>query len=212
MKSISRRTFRCIIRTKRSYMQRVMPRWTWACTVKDYGTWKKTGKGRSQPPTDLDRAELATGAAAVFLSFAASASVARNPRSGEVKPRKSSKSWSYHIMLLCSSHYISLHTASFCVHDISKCSPRDSLHFVPLCHARLSSSWCPNLWCKSAIWFLLLLLIRTWCFVIFVAFDVCILWAWALHVFCTMPCHLYRGAFHIFLWSMWWLAQACKVA
>ena len=41
--------------------------------------------------------------------------------------------------------------------------------------------------------------------------DVCILCTWALHVFWTMPCHLYRGAYHVFLWSMWWLAQACKL-
>ena len=114
-------------------------------------------------------------------------------------------------MLLCSSHHISLHTALFHAHDISKCSSRDSLHFVPLYHARLSPCWCPNLWCKSAIWCLLLLLIRTWWFVIFVAFDVCILWAWALQVFWSMPCHIYIGVCHVFLWSMWWLAQACKL-
>ena len=67
---------------------------------------------------------------------------------------------------------------------------------------------CPNLWCKSAICCYLLLLIRTWGFV---AFDVCILWAWALQVFWCMPCHLYRGVWHVFLWSLWWLAQACKL-
>ena len=33
----------------------------------------------------------------------------------------------------------------------------------------------------------------------------------SLHVFWSMPCHLYRGVFHVFLWSMWWLAQACKL-
>ena len=58
----------------------------------------------------------------------------------------------------------------------------------------------------------LLLLIRLWWIVIFVTFVVCIIWAWSLHVFWSMPCHLYRGVFHVFLWSMWWLAQACKVA
>ena len=41
--------------------------------------------------------------------------------------------------------------------------------------------------------------------------DVCILWGWCLHVFWTMPCHLYRGVCHVFLWSLWWLAQACKL-
>ena len=101
--------------------------------------------------------------------------------------------------------------APFCMHDMSKCSLRDALHFVPLCHSCLSSSWCHFHWCKSAIWCLLLLLIRTWCFVIFVAIDVCILWVWALHVFWSMPCHLYSGVCHVFLWSMWWLAQACKL-
>ena len=48
-------------------------------------------------------------------------------------------------------------------------------------------------------------------FVIFAMINVCMLWSWALHVFCYMPCHLYRGAYHVFLWSMWWLAQACKL-
>ena len=41
--------------------------------------------------------------------------------------------------------------------------------------------------------------------------DVCILWGWCLHVFWTMLCLLYSGAYHVFLWSMWWLAQACKL-
>ena len=45
----------------------------------------------------------------------------------------------------------------------------------------------------------------------FATFIVCILWAWALDVTWTMPCLLYRGAYHVFLWSMWWLAQACKL-
>ena len=39
----------------------------------------------------------------------------------------------------------------------------------------------------------------------------CILWAWALHVFWTTSCHLDRGVCHVFLWSMWWLAQSCKL-
>ena len=41
--------------------------------------------------------------------------------------------------------------------------------------------------------------------------NVCILWGWCLQVFWTMPCLLYRGTYHVFLWSMWWLAQACKL-
>ena len=41
--------------------------------------------------------------------------------------------------------------------------------------------------------------------------DVCILWGWCLHVFWTIPCILYRGAFHVFFWFMWWLEQACKL-
>ena len=116
---------------------------------------------------------------------------------------------------MCSylSCHISFHTAPFCVHDISKCSSWDALNFVPLCHARLSSYWCPNLWCKSAIWCLLLLLIRTWWFIIFVAFDVCILWAWALHVFWCMSCHLYIGLclllFYCYV-SMWLQRDPCS--
>ena len=42
-------------------------------------------------------------------------------------------------------------------------------------------------------------------------FDVCILWGWCLHVFCATSCHLYSGVFHVFLSSMWWLEQACKL-
>ena len=41
--------------------------------------------------------------------------------------------------------------------------------------------------------------------------DVCILWGWCLHVFWSMPCHLSSGVVHVFLWSLWWLVQACKV-
>ena len=114
-------------------------------------------------------------------------------------------------MLLCSSWHISLHTAPFHAHDISKCSPGDALHFVPLCHVYLSSYWCLKHRYRSAIWWLLLSVNRTWCFVIFVAFDVCLLWAWSLHVFWTMPCLIYRGDCHVFLWFMWWLEQACKL-
>ena len=110
-----------------------------------------------------------------------------------------------------SSHHNSSSVAPFWACSISKCSSQDALHFVPLWHAHLSPSRCLNLWCKSAIWCLLLLLIRTWCFVIFVAFDAWIFWAWALQVFWSMPCHLYRGVCHVFWWSMWWLAQACKL-
>ena len=114
-------------------------------------------------------------------------------------------------MCTCLTCYNFLLVAPFCMHDISKCSLWDALYFVPLWHACLSSSWCPNIWCKNAIWCFLLLLIRTWGFVIIVAFDVCILWAWAPHVFWCMPCHIYRGVCHVFWWSMWWLAQACKL-
>ena len=46
----------------------------------------------------------------------------------------------FYNMWLCSLRHISWHTAPFCVQDISKCSPRDVLRFVPLCHARLSPS------------------------------------------------------------------------
>ena len=41
--------------------------------------------------------------------------------------------------------------------------------------------------------------------------DVCILCTWSLHVSWTMPCLLYIGAYHVFLWSMWWPAQASKL-
>ena len=89
---------------------------------------------------------------------------------------------------------------------IVRCS---SFHSIVAC--LFESILVPNHWCKSAIKCFLLLLIRLWWFVIFVTFVVCIIWAWALHVFWTMTCHIYSGACHVFLWSMWWLAQACKV-
>ena len=47
--------------------------------------------------------------------------------------------------------------------------------------------------------------------IIFAMIDVCILWDWCLHVFWSMLCLLYRGAYHVLLWLMWWLAQACKL-
>ena len=117
----------------------------------------------------------------------------------------------FDITCTCSSWHNSLYIAPFHACNISKCSPRDALHFVQLHHVHLRPYWCPNLWCKSASCCCLLLLSRTWRFVIFVSFNLCILWAWALHVFCCMPCYLYRGVCHVFLWSLWWLAQACKL-
>ena len=75
----------------------------------------------------------------------------------------------------------------------------------------MPKSWCPNLCCKSAICCYLLVLSRTWRFVFFVSFNLCILWAWSLHVFCCMPCHLSKGVCHVFWWSLWWLEQACKL-
>ena len=41
-------------------------------------------------------------------------------------------------MCSCSSHHNSLHIALFRACNISKCSSRDALHCVPLCHAHLS--------------------------------------------------------------------------
>ena len=38
-----------------------------------------------------------------------------------------------------------------------------------------------------------------------------VLITWALHEFCYIFCHLSRGATHVFLWCVWWLAQAFKV-
>ena len=94
---------------------------------------------------------------------------------------KISKSWEFYSTCSCSLHNNSLHIAPFRVCNISKCSSRDALHFVPVQHVHLSSSWCPNVWCKSASCCYLLLIIRTCGFVIFVAFNLCILWAWDLH-------------------------------
>ena len=124
----------------------------------------------------------------------------------------SSKAFLCNFLGLCSAHHNSMTVTPFHAHDISKCSLGDAIHFIPLWYACLSSSWFPNHWCKSAIKCLLLLLIILWWFVIFVTFDVCFIWAWALHVFWSMPCHLYKGACLVFLWSMWWVEQACKVA
>ena len=87
----------------------------------------------------------------------------------------------------------------------------DALHFIALHHVHFSPSWCLNHRCKSAIWCCLLSVNRTCSFVIFAMIDVCILWGWCLHVFWSMLCLLYRSAYHVFLWSMWWLAQACKL-
>ena len=107
---------------------------------------------------------------------------------------------------------IFVHVHPMVVYDIWNCSSQSAIHLILLWNACLSSSWCPNHWCKSAIKCLLLLLSRLWWFVIFATFDVCFIWAWALHVFWSMPCHLYKGACLVFLWCLWWLAQACKVA
>ena len=114
-------------------------------------------------------------------------------------------------MLPCSSHHNSMHTAPFRAYNMSNCSPQRVLHFILLHHVHLSSSWCLNHHCKSAIWCCLLSINTTCSFVIFAMFDVCILWGWCLHVFCATSCHLYRGVCHVFLWSMWWLEQACKL-
>ena len=94
---------------------------------------------------------------------------------------------------------------------MSNCSSQWVHHFIPLHHIHLWSSRCLYHPCKSASWCFLLSINRTSSFVIFAMIDVCILWGWCLHVFWSMPCLLYRGAYHVFLWSMWWLAQACKL-
>ena len=104
-----------------------------------------------------------------------------------------------------------MHTAPFCACNMSNCSSRRVHHFIPLPNIRLRSSWCLNHRCNSASWCFLLCVNRTSSFVIFAMIDVCILWGWCLHVFWSMPCHLYRGVCHVFLWSLWWLAQACKL-
>ena len=95
--------------------------------------------------------------------------------------------------------------------SIPNCSPRWVHHFISLHHFHLSSSCSPKCCWKRAMWFKFQILIRTCTFVIFAIIDVCILWTWALHMFWTMPCLTYRGVYHVFLWSMWWLAQACKL-
>ena len=111
----------------------------------------------------------------------------------------------------CSAHCISPSVAPFCACNMSNCSSQRVLQFIPLHHVHLSSYWCLNLWCKSASWCCLLYINRTSSFVIFAMIDVSTLWGWCPHVFCTRPCLLYRGAYHVFLWSLWWLAQACKL-
>ena len=114
------------------------------------------------------------------------------------------------IFIPCSCHHISASVAPFRVCNMSNCSPRRVHHSIPLHHIHLSSYWCMNHHCKSASWCFLLSVIKTSSFVIFAMIDVCILWGWCLHVFWTMLCLLYSGVCHAFLWSMWWLAQACK--
>ena len=106
---------------------------------------------------------------------------------------------------------ISTTVAPFHACNMSNCSPQRVINFIPLHHVHLSSSWCLNHHCKSAIWCCLLSVNRTCSFVIFAMFDVCILWGWCLHAFWTITCHIYIGAYHVFFWSMWWLAQACKL-
>ena len=111
----------------------------------------------------------------------------------------------------CLTCRISASVAPFCVCNMSNCSPQRVHHFIPLHHIHLRSSRCLNRRCKSASWCFLLSVIRTSPFVIFAMIDVCILWGWCLHVFWSMLCLIYSGAYHVFLWSMWWLAQACKL-
>ena len=111
----------------------------------------------------------------------------------------------------CSSCRISAYVAPFRACNMSNCSPRRVHHFIPLHHIHLRSSRCLNHHCKSASWCFLLFVNRTSSFVIFAMIDVCILWGWCLHMFWSMLCLLYSGVCHAFLWSMWWLAQACKL-
>ena len=111
----------------------------------------------------------------------------------------------------CSSHRISASVASFRACNMSNCSPQRVHNFIPLHHIHLRPSRCLNLRCKTASWCFLLSVIRTSSSVIFAMIDVCILWGWCLHVSWSMLHLIYRGAYHVFLWSMWWLAQACKL-
>ena len=112
-----------------------------------------------------------------------------------------------HTLTCCNSASV----APLCACNMSNCSPRRVHNFIPLHHIHLRWSWCLNHCCKSASWCFLLSVNRTSSFVIFAMIDVCILWGWCLHVFWTMPFHLCIGAYHVFLWSIWWLAQACKL-
>ena len=102
--------------------------------------------------------------------------------------------------------------APFWAYSISKCSRQRVHHFIALHHFHLSSSWCPKCCWKRAMWCNCQICFSKWHFVIFAMIYVCMLWSWALHVFCYMPCHIYRGVCHVFLWYLWWLARACKVA
>ena len=115
------------------------------------------------------------------------------------------------IFMPCSSHCISTSVAPFCVCNMSNCASQRVHHFIPLHHFHLSSSWWLKHCCKGASWCFLLSVNTTCSFVIFAMSDVCILWTWSLNVFWTRLCLLYGGAYHVFLWLMWWLAQACKL-
>ena len=110
-----------------------------------------------------------------------------------------------------SSHRISASVALFCACNMSNCSCRRVHHCIPFHHIHLRSSRCLNHHCKCASWCFLLSVNRMSSFVIFAMINVCILWGWCLHVFWTMTCLINRGAYHVFLWSMWRLAQACKL-
>ena len=90
---------------------------------------------------------------------------------------------------------------------IGRCS---SFHYIVAC--LFEFIWVPKSLMQECYKLFTTPAYQIWWFGIFVAFDVCFIWSWALQVFSPMSFHIYRGAYLVFLWSMWWLAQACKVA
>ena len=63
----------------------------------------------------------------------------------------STKSPDLHIFMTYSLYHNFASVAPFWACSISNCSSRCALHFIPLHHVHLSSSWCPKCCCKSAM-------------------------------------------------------------
>ena len=94
------------------------------------------------------------------------------------------------VFLAFSSCHNSLTVTPIHACSISKCSSRRVHHFISLHHFHLSSSCCPKCCWRRAMWGICQICFSKWHFVIFAMINVCMLWSWALHVFCYMLCHL----------------------